>query len=84
MITGKRIHTLARTLAAMLLAIALAACSESMHPAASVQTLDSATPSSNAADPGTGLAEIVVTATRLPSPRVAKETSLRPPAKRGG
>jgi hypothetical protein len=84
MITGKRIHALARTSAAALIAIALAACSASTYPAASVRTPDSAAQPSNTEVAGSELPEIVITATRLTSPRMAKETSLRAPAKRGG
>jgi len=84
MLTGKRIHALARAPVAMLIAMALAACSASTPPAARVATPESAAQSANADDPGPALPEIVITATRLPSPRMAKETSLRSPAKRGG
>jgi hypothetical protein len=83
MMTGKRIYALARTPVAMSIAIALGACSASTYPAVSVATPDSATRPSNTDDSGSALPEIVITATRLTSPRVAKETSLRPPAKRG-
>jgi hypothetical protein len=84
MITEKRIHTLARASVAMLIAIALGACSASTYPEASAGTPAASTQASNADDSGADLPEIVITATRLTSPRVAKENSLRPPAKRGG
>ena len=84
MITGKRIHALARTSVAVLIAIALGACSAGTYPAANAQTPDPATRPSSSADSGSILPEIVVTATRLPSPRVADESSSRMPAKRRG
>jgi len=83
MITGKRIQALARTPVAILIAIALSACGASTYPAASVETPDPATRPLKTDDSASALPEIVITATRLTSPRVAKETSLRPSAKRG-
>jgi hypothetical protein len=84
MITGKRIHALARTPVAALIAIVLGACSASTNPAASVKTPDPATRPSNTDISGSELPEIVITATRLTSPRMAKETLSGAPAKRGG
>jgi hypothetical protein len=84
MIKGKRIHALARTSAAVLIATALGACGAGTHSAASTQTSDATAAQSNGAAPLPALPEIVVTATRLAPPRVAAETSSRIPAKRRG
>lgn len=80
----KRIAALAHMVLAMLIGMALGACSAGTYSAAGVQTPDSATRPSETADSGLALPEIVVTATRLPPPRVAEQTSSRPPAKRRG
>jgi len=69
---------------AMLIGMALGACSARSYSAASVQTPDSATRPSAAGDSGSAVPEIVVTASRLTSPRVAEQNSPRPPAKRRG
>ena len=79
----KRIPALAHTVLALLIGMAVGACSASAYSAAGVQAPDSATRPSDTADSGLALPEIVVTATRLPPPRVAEQTSSRPPAKRG-
>jgi hypothetical protein len=84
MITRKRIHALARTSVVLLIAGALGACSASTYSAAGVETPDTAARPPDTSVSGSDLPEIIVTATRLPSPRVAEQTSLRPPAKRGG
>lgn len=80
----KRIPALAHTVLAVLIGMALGACSASTYSAAGVQTPDPATRPPATADSGLALPEIVVTATRLPPPRVAEQTSSRPPAKRRG
>jgi hypothetical protein len=84
MIHRKRIRTLARTSFALFSAIALAACSTRTPPAPSSQTPDPSTRQSNTADSGSVLPEVVVTAPRASSPRVAKEPASRSPAKLGG
>jgi hypothetical protein len=80
----KRIPALAHMVLAMSIGMALAACSSDTYSATRVQAPDSATRPSQTADSGLALPEIVVTATRLPPPRVAEQTSSRPPAKRRG
>ena len=82
MIHRKRIHALARSSLAAYIAIALAACSASTYPTPAARIPNDPTQQSDAADSGSVLPEVVVTAPRLRSPRVAEETS-RPPAKRG-
>jgi hypothetical protein len=67
--------------AAMLIGMALAACSAGTYSAASVPTPDSASRAADTADAGAAVPEIVVTASRLTSPRVAEQTPARPPAK---
>jgi hypothetical protein len=69
---------------AMLIGMALGACSAGSYSAASVQTPDSATRPSATGDSGSAIPEIVVTASRLTSPRVAEQSSPLPPAKRRG
>jgi hypothetical protein len=83
MIQGKRIHALARTSLAGYVAIALVACSASTYPTPTAQTPNAPTRQSGAADSGSMLPEVVVSARRLPSPRIAEETWSRPPARRG-
>jgi hypothetical protein len=83
MIHRKRIHALARSSLAASIAIALGACSASTYPTPAAQIPNDPTPQSDTAAPGSMLPEVVVTAPRLRSPRVAEETSSRPPAKRG-
>lgn len=80
----KHVPALAHLALAMLIGVALGACSASTHSTPGVQTPDTATGPSDAADAGLALPEIVVTATRLPPPRMADQTSSRPPAKRRG
>jgi hypothetical protein len=80
----KRIHALARTSVAVFVAVALGACSASTYPAPTAQSPVSPTRQSDAADSGSVLPEVVVTASRLSSPRVAADTLSRPPAKRRG
>jgi hypothetical protein len=84
MIHRKRIHALARTSVAVFIGVALGACSASTYPAPTAQTPNPSTRQSDTADSGSVLPEVLVTAPRLSSPRVAEETSSRPPAKRGG
>jgi len=69
---------------AMLIGMALGACSAGTYSAVSVQTPDAATRPSATGDSGSAVPEIVVTASRLTSPRVAEQSSPRPPAKRRG
>lgn len=80
MITARRKRALARTSVGILIAITLSACSGSTHPAASVQTPAAATAPPEAAD--SAVAEIVITATRLPPARVAADATSRAPVKR--
>jgi hypothetical protein len=84
MIHRKRIHALARTSVAVSIAIALGACSASTYSAPPAQTPSPPTRPSDTADSGSVLPEVVVTAPRLSSSRVAEETSSRSPARRGG
>jgi hypothetical protein len=84
MIHRKRIHALTRTSVAVFIAVALGACSASTYPAPTARTPSPPTRQSDTADSGSVLPEVVVTASRLKSRRVAEETSSRPPAKRGG
>ena len=82
MIPGIRKRALACMLVAVLIGAALAACSASTDPAPSVRTTDSATGPSSTADTASAIPEIVITATRLTSQRVASATgaSTRPSA----
>ena len=82
MISAKRFQALARVSVAVLMGMTLGACGVSSFPAPAAQTPDSAARPSGVADTGSVVPEIVVTATRLPGPRVAEETSSRPPVKR--
>ena len=84
MIHRKQIHALACTSVAVFVGIALDACSASTHPAPTAQSSSPATPQSDSAVSGPVLPEVVVSAPRLNSRRVAEETSSRPLAKRGG
>lgn len=84
MFQEKRTPVLAHMVLAMLIGVTLAACGAGTYSAAGVQTPDSTTRPSDAADSGLTLPEIVVTATRLPPPRVAEQTSSPAPAKRRG
>jgi hypothetical protein len=84
MIQRKRIRALARTSVAVFIAAALGACSASTYPAPTAQSPVSSTRQSDAADSGSVLPEVVVTASRLSSPRVAADTWARPPARRRG
>jgi hypothetical protein len=84
MIHRKRIRALARTSVAVFIAAALGACSASTDPAPTAQSPVSPTRQSDTADSGSVLPEVVVTASRLSSPRVAAQTLTRPPAKRRG
>jgi hypothetical protein len=83
MIHRKRIQVLARSSLAAYTAIALAACSASTYSTSTAQTASSPTRQSDAADSGSVLPEVVVSARRLPAPRVAEQTWARPPVKRG-
>ena len=78
----KRVPALASLVLAALIGMALGACSAGTYSAAGVQTPDSAARPADTADSGPVLPEIVVTATRLPPPRVAEDTSSRPQVKR--
>ena len=80
----RRIPALAHSVLAMMIGMALGACSASTYSAAGVQTPAAATRASDTADSELALPEIVVTATRLPPLRVAEQTSSRPPVKRRG
>jgi hypothetical protein len=84
MIHRKRIRRLARTSLTLFIGIALGACSTSTPPAPTAQTPDPSTRQSDTADPGSTLPEVVVTAPRVSSLRIAEEPSSRPPAKLGG
>ena len=84
MIHRKRIHALACTSVAVLIGVALGACSASTYPAPTAQSPVSPTRQSASAASGSVLPEVVVTASRLSAPRVAAETLSRPPAKRRG
>ena len=84
MIYRKQIQDLARTLVAAFIGVALGACSASTYPAPSARTADPPTRQSDARDSTSVLPEVVVSARRLSSPRVAAETLSRPPAKRRG
>lgn len=85
MIHRKRIHAVARSLVAVFIGISLSACgSASTHPAPTAQTPAPPTRQSDAADTGSVLPEVVVSAPRWKSPRVAEEKSPRAAAKRGG
>jgi hypothetical protein len=88
MILRKRIHALARSslaayIAVAYIAVALGACSAGTYPTSTAQTPDPPTRQSGVADSGPILPEVVVSARRLPPPRIAKETWPRPPTKRG-
>ena len=80
----KRIPALAHIALALSIGMAFGACGAGTYTATSVQTHDSETRPLDTADSASVLPEIVVTATRLPSPRVAEQTSARPPVKRRG
>jgi hypothetical protein len=84
MIHRKRIRALARTSVAVFIAAALGACSASTYPAPTAQSPVAPTRQSDTRDSGSILPEVVVTASRLSSPRVAAESLSRPPAKRRG
>jgi len=85
MIHRKRIRALARTSGAAFIGVALAACSVSTSPGPTAQNPDPATRRSDVADPGSVLPEVVITAPRPSSARVAEETSSdRPLRRRGG
>ena len=84
MIHRKRIDALACTSVTVFIAVALGACSASTYPAPTAHTPSPPTRQSDSADSGSVLPEVVVTAPRLNSRRVAEETSSPPPAKRGG
>jgi hypothetical protein len=84
MIHTKRIHAVARTLVAVFIGVALSACSASTQPVPTAQTPNPPTRQSDAVNSGSVLPEVVVSAPRLNSPRVAEETSPRAAAKRGG
>ena len=84
MIHRKRIRALARSSVAVLITAALGACSASTYPAPPAQTPSTPPRQSDTADSGSVLPEVVVTAPRLNSRRVAEQTASRPPAKRGG
>jgi hypothetical protein len=84
MIHRKRIRAFARTSVAVFIAATLGACSASTYPAPTAQSPVAPTRQSDTRDPGSILPEVVVTASRLSSPRVAAESLSRPPAKRRG
>ena len=84
MIHRKRIRALARSSVAVFITAALAACSASTYPVPTAQSPVSPTRPSDSAASESVLPEVVVTASRLSSPRVAAETWPRPPAKRRG
>jgi hypothetical protein len=84
MVQGKRIQALAGASVAVFIGGALGACSPSSYPAPSAQTPDTPTRQSDAAEFRSVLPEVVVSASRLSSPRVAKETSSQRPTKRRG
>jgi hypothetical protein len=84
MIHRKRIRALAPTSVAVFIAAALGACSASTYPAPTAQSPVPPTRQSDTRDSGSILPEVVVTASRLSSPRVAAESLSRPPAKRRG
>ena len=81
MIHRKRIQALTSASLAVFVAMTVVACSGSTHPASDADIRQG---QSDAAYSGSVLPEVVVTATRLSSPRMAKEASSRPPAKRRG
>jgi hypothetical protein len=83
MVHRKRIDALARTAFAVFIGMALGACSASIYPASTAETPGPPTRESDTADSGSVLPEVVVTAPRLSSPRVAEDASSRPPAKLG-
>ena len=84
MIQRNRINALTRTSLAVIIGVALEACGAGTHPAPTAQSSSPATPQSDSAVSGPVLPEVVVSAPRLNSRRVAEETSSRPLAKRGG
>lgn len=84
MIQRKRIHALARTSLAVIIAMALEACGAGTHPAPTARAPDLQARPSDARDPGPGLPEIVVSARRLRSPPMAAGASSAPAAKRRG
>jgi hypothetical protein len=84
MIHRKRIRVLARASVAVFIAVALGACGASTYPVPTAQSAVSPTRQADTADSGSVLPEVVVSASRLSSPRVAAETLSRSPAKRRG
>jgi hypothetical protein len=85
MVQGKRIQALAAaSVAVFIAAAALGACSRSSYPAPTAQTRATPTQQSDSAEFPSVLPEVVVSASRLTSPRVAKETSSQRPTKRRG
>jgi hypothetical protein len=84
MIHRKRIRALACTSVAVFIAVALGACSGSTYPAPTAQSPVSPTRQSDPAASGSVLPEVVVSASRLSSPRVAADSLSRPAAKRRG
>lgn len=84
MIHRKRIHALAHTSLAVLIGMALEACSGSTHPAATAQVPGPPTRGGASGDSAPAIPEVVVSAPRTSSPAMAKENSSRPPAKRRG
>jgi transglutaminase/protease-like cytokinesis protein 3 len=84
MVQGKRIQVLAGASVVVFIGAALGACSPSSYPAPTAQTPDTPMRQSDAAEFRSVLPEVVVSASRLSSPRVAKETSSQRPTKRRG
>ena len=79
----KRVHALARMSVAVVAGVALGACGASTDPARTARA-PIVQGQAHGANSSSVLPEVVVSAPRLGSPRVAEETSSRPPAKRRG
>jgi len=84
MIHGKRIQALAGAAVAVLIGGALGACSPGSYPAPTAQTPEAPTRQSDAARFRAVLPEVVVSASRLSSPRMATETASQRPTRRPG
>jgi hypothetical protein len=82
MVSRKQLYALASTCIAVFTAVTLGSCSASTYSAPAPQTSESGAPVAATAGSGSAIPEIVVTAPRSTSPRVAEETASRPSAKR--
>jgi len=74
MIHGNRIHVLACTAVGVFIGVTLASCSASTSAAPKTQIADAPPARSDLAAQGSAVPEVVITASRLTSPRTTKET----------